>query len=85
MKLRTARKALWICYAATGVFGALLIITRRMLFGILLLASLITNLFIYVLFIRCPHCGRHPDLALTRLDTSVCPFCGKPLEPEDRQ
>ena len=80
MKLKTARKAIWISYAGAIIFGVLLFITERVLFLILLLASLIINLFIYVLFIRCPHCGWHPDLALIRLDTRVCPFCGRELE-----
>ena len=85
MKLDTARTAVYVCLGAAVLLAFPAALTAKPLFLGLLVAAVAAEIIIFFVYIRCPHCGRHLDRTGMRDDIKICPFCGKPLEPEDRQ
>ena len=79
MKLKTARIAVYACMGAVVLTALLYAATRSNVFIILAFLSLIAEVAIFFLFVRCPHCGRFLDRTGLRSDAERCPFCGKPL------
>ena len=82
MKLSTARTAVYVCLGAAVLLAIPAALTAKPLFLGLMLAAVAAEIIIFFIYIRCPHCGRHLDRTGMRDDIKICPFCGKPLEPD---
>ena len=77
MKLEKAEKLLYILIIAMILVGAVITAAESVaVFGfVLCMGLLLAILVIYLLYIRCPHCGEH----LGRDRGEFCPHCGKKL------
>ena len=77
MKLEKAEKLMYILIIAMILVGAVIMAAESMaVFGfVLCMGLLLAILVIYLLYIRCPHCGEH----LGRDRGEFCPHCGKKL------
>lgn len=73
MDLKKAMKVLWVCVAVTLVLLVLFLRLENTVLLLLLLGAGCVTAFIWVTFIRCPHCGAH----LGRDVGEYCPHCGK--------
>ena len=79
MKLKTARKAGYICLAAVIVIALLAVAMPGPITFILLILAVAAECTVFGLFIRCPRCEKHLDRVGMRSDLAHCPFCGKDL------
>ncbi|MBP1559593.1 MAG: hypothetical protein J6B40_08550 [Oscillospiraceae bacterium] len=77
MKLEKAEKLMYILIIAMILVGAVITAAESVaVFGfVLCMGLLLAILVIYLLYIRCPHCGEH----LGRDRGEFCPHCGKKL------
>lgn len=77
MKLEKAEKLMYILIIAMILVGAVIMAAESVaVFGfVLCMGLLLAILVIYLLYIRCPHCGEH----LGRDRGEFCPHCGKKL------
>lgn len=77
MKLEKAEKLLYILLIAMIVVAAVIMAAEAVaLPGFILCIGLLAAIFmVYILYIRCPHCGEH----LGRDRGEFCPHCGKKL------
>ena len=77
MKLEKAEKLMYIPIIAMILVGAVIMAAESVaVFGVVLgMGLLLAILVIYLLYIRCPHCGEH----LGRDRGEFCPHCGKKL------
>ena len=77
MKLEKAEKLMYILISAMILVGAVITAAESVaVFGfVLCMGLLLAILVIYLLYIRCPHCGEH----LGRDRGEFCPHCGKKL------
>ena len=77
MKLEKAEKLMYILIIAMILVGAVITAAESVaVFGfVLCMGLLLAILVIYLLYIRCPHCGEH----LGRDRGEFCPHCGKNL------
>ena len=73
MDLKKAVQVLWGCVAVTLVFLVLFLRFENDLLLFLLLGAACVTAVIWVVFIRCPHCGAH----LGRDVGKYCPHCGR--------
>ena len=80
MDLKKARIAVYICLGAVCLSCLLFLMIKKPWCCILALVFLTVEMIFYVVFIRCPHCGRFLDRAGMRFDATHCPFCGKELD-----
>ena len=75
MKLEKAEKLLYILLIAMIIIAAVIMSAESVAVpGFILCIGLLIAIFVvYLLFIRCPHCGEH----LGRDRGEFCPHCGK--------
>lgn len=73
MGLKKAMQVLWACAAVTLLLLVLFLRFENTVLLALLLGAGCVTAVIWVVFIRCPHCGAH----LGREVGSHCPHCGK--------
>ena len=78
MKLEKAEKLMYILIIAMILVGAVIMAAESVAFiGFLLCIGLLAAiLVVYILYIRCPHCGEH----LGRDRGEFCPHCGKKID-----
>ena len=55
-----------------GLIGAFSEINALMIAGMI---TMVCSIIVYVIFYRCPHCGRYLD----RSTGEYCPYCGKEI------
>ena len=73
MGLKKAMQVLWACAAVTLLMLVLFLRFENPVMLALLLGPGFVTAVIWVVFIRCPHCGAH----LGRDVGKYCPHCGK--------
>ena len=73
MDLKKAVQVLWRCVAVTLMLLVLFLRLENNVLLFLLLGAGGVTAVIWVVFIRCPHCGAH----LGREVGKHCPHCGK--------
>ena len=81
MKLEKAEKLMYILIIAMIIVAAVIMAAESVAFiGFLLCIGLLAAVVVvYILYIRCPHCGEH----LGRDRGEFCPHCGKKLREEN--
>ena len=71
-----------------GVMVALLFVVRciprgtlRTILNVLMLAIAVGTMFVYIIYWRCPFCGKYMPVSHHR-ELKFCPLCGKPIQDE---
>lgn len=75
MKPCTVRKYFWLILAAGAVIGLLGAQADREALSLAGIFVMFAALIFYVVFYRCPHCGKFLD----RSGGEFCPHCGKKI------
>ena len=76
MKLKTAKCIMAVFCVLTVLFLILCSITKRMLWGYIGVVFAIIAVIFWLIFGRCPNCGRY----LGRIIGRHCPHCGEKLD-----
>ena len=76
MKLKTAKNLLLLSCLIMAILLVICSVTKILWLGYLGIAFVFAGAFIWILFGRCPSCGRF----LGKVDNKYCPHCGERIE-----
>ena len=76
MKLKTAKNLLLLSCLIMAILMVICSVTKVLWLGYLGIAVVFAGAFIWILFGRCPSCGRF----LGKVDNKYCPHCGERIE-----
>ena len=81
MKLKTAKNLLLLSRLIMAILLVICSVTKILWLGYLGIAFVFAGAFIWILFGRCPSCGRF----LGKVDNKYCPHCGERIEWQQKK